>query len=56
VLGAVLGGYMSASASSTLGQIQGVSVTASFLGGFLLYIGARIGGGCTRYNKPFLEY
>jgi len=40
---------MSANASGTLGQIKGVSVSASFWGGFLLYAGARIGGGCTRY-------
>jgi len=49
VLGAVLGGYISATASGTLGQVKGVSVPASFCGGFLLFIGARLGGGCTRY-------
>jgi len=56
VLGAVLGAYVSASVSGTLGQVKGVSVPASICGGFLLYIGARIGGGCTRYSKPQLEY
>ena len=45
---------MSASVSGTLGQNKGVSVAASFLGGFLMYIGARIGGGCNRYCKPLL--
>jgi len=35
--------------------VEGVSPTASFLGGFLLYIGSRLGGGCTRYSKPLLE-
>jgi uncharacterized membrane protein YedE/YeeE len=46
-LGAVLGGYLSASAAGTLGASAGVSVPASFFGGFLLYVGTRIGGGCT---------
>ena len=55
VLGAVLGAYLSATASGTLGQAKGVSVTASFLGGFFLYLGARIGGGCTRYSYTLLK-
>ena len=54
MLGAVLGGYISATASGTLGQVKGVSVPASFWGGFLLYMGARIGGGCTRYVRMYV--
>jgi len=49
-----MGGYLSASMSGTLGQAKGMSVPASFFGGFVLYLGARIGGGCTRYYKPLL--
>jgi len=51
-----MGGYLSATASGTLGQVEGVSPIASFLGGFFLYIGARLGGGCTRYSKPLLDW
>ena len=47
-----MGAYMSARASGTLGQVEGVSPTASFLGGFFLFIGVRLGGGCTRYSQP----
>ena len=51
--GAVLGGYVSATASGV--QIEGVSPLASYVGGFCLYMGARIGGGCTRYSMLLLE-
>ena len=47
-LGAVGGGYASAAFSSTLGATVGSTIPQSFIGGFLLYLGARIGGGCTR--------
>jgi len=56
VFGAILGAYISARASGTLGQVEGVSPTASFLGGFFLFIGARLGGGCTRYSKPLPNF
>jgi len=49
VVGAFLGAYVSAAASGTLGKVEGMSVSASVLGGFFLFLGARIGGGCTRY-------
>jgi len=48
VFGAVVGAYLSASMSGKLGKVQGVSVSSAFLGGFFLYIGARLAGGCTR--------
>jgi len=51
-----MGAYISARASGTLGQVEGVSPTASFLGGFFLYIGARLGGGCTRYGNSIASY
>lgn len=47
VAGAVLGGYLSAVASGTLGAAHGVSAIHSFIGGMTMNIGARIGGGCT---------
>jgi uncharacterized membrane protein YedE/YeeE len=47
VLGAVLGGFISAAASGTLGSTVGVPAHHAFVGGFILYLGTRIGGGCT---------
>jgi uncharacterized membrane protein YedE/YeeE len=45
--GAVLGAYISATASGTLGATASLSPMTSFLGGFILFLGTRIGGGCT---------
>lgn len=45
--GAVIGGFLSALASGTLGEAAGVPPSHGFIGGVLLHLGARIGGGCT---------
>lgn len=49
-----MAGYMTASyASSNLsgsyGNVDGVSISNAFIGGFLLLFGARLASGCTRY-------
>lgn len=48
--GAIFGGYLSAVASGTLGAAPGVPPVHAFLGGMLMNLGARIGGGCTRLH------
>lgn len=45
--GVILGAYLSASASGTLGTAKGAPPMYSFVGGFLIILGARIAGGCT---------
>lgn len=47
VAGAIFGGYLSAVVSGTLGAAAGVPPVHAFLGGMLMNLGARIGGGCT---------
>ena len=46
--GAVAGSYLSASSAGALGSVVGVTPTQAFTGGALMYLGARIAGGCTR--------
>lgn len=48
VSGAMVGSYLSASSSQTLGSVLGVTPTQAFTGGALMFLGARIAGGCTR--------
>ncbi|XP_013410268.1 uncharacterized protein LOC106173630 [Lingula anatina] len=47
VSGAVLGGYLSASASGSLGTARGVAPLSALTGGALMLFGARLAGGCT---------
>ncbi|KAI0207962.1 hypothetical protein LSAT2_007376 [Lamellibrachia satsuma] len=47
VSGAMVGSYLSASSSQTLGSVLGVTPTQAFTGGALMFLGARIAGGCT---------
>ena len=49
--GAVAGSYLSASSAGALGSVVGVTPTQAFTGGALMYLGARIAGGCTRYAR-----
>ena len=43
----VLGGFLSASASSSFGSAKGVTPAAAIVGGFLMLFGSRLGSGCT---------
>uniref|UniRef100_A0A0B6Y8D7 Uncharacterized protein n=1 Tax=Arion vulgaris TaxID=1028688 RepID=A0A0B6Y8D7_9EUPU len=45
--GAIFGANLSATASSTIGSVQGVGPWFSFCGGVLMIYGARVAGGCT---------
>ena len=47
--GAIVGGYVSATMSRSIGTAIGVSPLSAFLGGVCLLVGARMGAGCTRY-------
>ena len=47
--GIISGAYVSAVMSSTYGSAKGVPVNYAFVGGLLIMLGSRIGGGCTRY-------
>ncbi|KAH9489517.1 hypothetical protein Btru_037378 [Bulinus truncatus] len=47
VTGAILGARISATASHTLGTVEGVGPWYSFLGGLLMLYGSRLAGGCT---------
>ena len=47
--GAALGGYLSASSSSSLATSAGVSAVAGLTGGFLMAVGSRLASGCTRF-------
>ena len=46
--GAIAGSYLSASASGSLDSVVGVTPMQAFVGGALMFMGARIAGGCTR--------
>lgn len=47
VSGAIAGSYLSASASGSLDSVVGVTPMQAFAGGALMFLGARIAGGCT---------
>lgn len=49
VFGAILGAKISATASGTIGTVEGVGPWYSLTGGFLMLYGSRLAGGCTRY-------
>jgi len=46
--GIVAGAFFSATLSNTYGMTKGVPVKSAFIGGVLIMLGSRIGGGCTR--------
>jgi len=48
VSGAIAGSYLSANASGSLDSVLGVTPMQAFVGGALMFMGARIAGGCTR--------
>ncbi len=52
--GAILGGYVSATLSGSLGSAVGVSPTSAVFGGMCLLFGARLASGCTRCVKCFI--
>ena len=45
--GAIIGGYLSATLSGSLGSSLGVSPVSAFVGGACLLFGARLASGCT---------
>ncbi|XP_033110448.1 UPF0394 inner membrane protein YeeE-like [Anneissia japonica] len=47
VTSAILGGFISAYLSDTLGSAESVSAVDAFVGGILMVFGARLAGGCT---------
>ena len=47
VLAVIIGSLVSATASSTHGDVHGVRGYQAFLGGAIMLFGARLGGGCT---------
>ncbi|KAK6999777.1 UPF0394 inner membrane protein YeeE, partial [Biomphalaria glabrata] len=47
VSGAILGARLSASASDTIGTVEGIGQWYSFFGGLVMLYGSRLAGGCT---------
>lgn len=47
VLGVIFGAMLSSLISHTIAQTDGVGWAVSFIGGFVMLFGARVGGGCT---------
>ncbi|XP_013075484.1 uncharacterized protein LOC106061817 isoform X2 [Biomphalaria glabrata] len=47
VSGAILGARLSASASDTIGTVEGIGHWYSFFGGLVMLYGSRLAGGCT---------